>query len=213
MKWNVMVCVFVVKHEGWDPTATNISDMLYDYPGITDSWFTSKQSVDEVHECMNFTVVADEMPVAKNLFDELNQHFDVNQLEITRECWHLKPNTQFQWTNRGVIVYYDGSVYHEDFWEFRIKGCSVFNILYIPSYTKGWTKGKREKAFGSALYCWVGPAGGKTPLRAHCIDDALKEFEELFENMTRNSIQQTERKLSDLKTELEDLTKWRSKKE
>lgn len=213
MKWNVMVCVRVEKHDGWDPTATNISDTLYDYPGITDSWFTSKQPVGESHECMNFTVVADEMPIAKNIFDELKQYFDVNQLEVTRECWHLKPDVQFQWTNKGITVYNDGSVYHEDFWEFRIKGCAVFSVVYVPSFTKGWTKSKREKAFGSASFFWAGLGGGRTPLKAHNIDDALKEFEELFENMTRNTIQQTERKLSDLKTELEDLTKWRSKKE
>lgn len=213
MKWNVTVCVDLQNGEDEGRTTTDICDMLSRYPGIAEAWFNTTESIGCYCKYMNFTVVAEEMPVAKNLLDELKQCFDVAQIDVTRECWHRKTDARFQWTCRGVTAY-TGREHHEDSWRFLVEGRCVCTVHYVPSYTREWGKDKRERTFGSALYCyWRTPAEGTLPLEARNIEDALNEFEQILEDEIRGGVEEMEKKLSDMKTQLEDLTTWRSGKE
>lgn len=209
MKWSINICMDIPETTNWDPTATNISDTLYEMDGIQDCWFVSKKHITKNQYQLEFCVVAEAMPIAQKLMSELQKYFNPSQLNVTRECWNPKEIVPFQWLNEGISVYRDGSSYHMDFWSFCINNFPVFTVYYIPKYTEGWTDWRRKQHFGNAQFAWAGMTGGCTALKATTIDEALKEFEDIYVNMTRASIQATEKKLHDLNQELEDFLKWK----
>lgn len=211
MKWAVNICLTIPETGGWDPTPALINDKMFDMDGIQDAWLVSKTLIKDSCYVLEFHVAAKEMPIAVKIMQQLKTNFEVSEVSVTRAIWNPKEDVPFQWTNEGVVCYADESTYHQDFWEFRIDGIAVFSVHYVPTYTKNWPDWRRQKFFGNAQFAWEGMSGGFTPLKATTIDEALKEFEDIYVNMTRASIQAAEKKLHDLNQELEDFLKWKEK--
>ena len=212
MKWAVNVCVDIPLKPGWGPAATNMSDTLAGIDGIEDCWFVSKKFIRDKCYLMEFHVAAQEMPIPCKVMEELRNYFNVSQINITRECWNKKDDLPFQWVNDGVTIYWDDSVYHHNSWDLLINNVAVFTVHYVPDYTKGWPRWRREKHFGNAQFAWEGMTGGCTPMEATTIDTALKEFEGLYVKMTQDQIDSTEKKLHEFKEELRAFETWKRSK-
>lgn len=209
MKWTVNMCVDTSGSMDLDSTLTYITQILSGLDGIQECQLVSKEQLLGNDYLIEFCAVANEMILPLKVIETLRRHFIVSEVNITRESWSRKNNIPFQWVNDGVTVYKDGSVYHQDHWDLFINNVAVFTVVYVPTYTRGWARWRREKVFGNAQYAWTGVTGGVTPLYSDTIDDALSEFESLYITMAQSSIEDTEKKLHDLKKELEDFCKWK----
>jgi len=209
MKYAVNVCVKTTETTNWDPTVTNINDILLDFDGISDAWFINKKHICGNEYLLEYCVAAETMPIPGNLIKTLKSRFPVSQVNVTRYHWYSKQEEQFQWVNDGITAYSDGTVTHNDTWDLFDGDYCVLSVYYIPTLTKDWTAVNRRRRFEEATFCFAtSTASGFNLLDSTSLEDALKETERAYIDLMKQRIVDQEARLQKLQDTLKNFKAW-----
>ena len=204
MEWAIDFCVEELCD---NDDVTSISRIIHEFSGIQS---VKTFTVEKTHNALflNFVVVAEEMPIGRNLVKTLSERFPVSSVNVTRECWTEKEDVAFQWVNKGVTSYSDGSVYHRDCWSLHVGGQPVLDVNYVPTFTRDWTTREYRKFFDNETFCMM-LFGKLTPLKARNIEAALQEAESFYEDSLKSRAEDFERRAASLREQMLSFNKWK----
>ncbi len=186
-----------------------LTDVIRRSTDSLDVHFVSCDEIMDNETIYVFHAVAERMPLAKKLLQELKDFANVYEVNVTRAAWRWK-DTKFHWYNEGVTAYSDESVEHCDIWDMCYMSASIMSVVYVPTHTRGWLSWRRKKVFGDAQFAGCdNSTNGYFPLRATNIDDAISEVEEMYAETLNRQIEEAEARITGLKNLRTDFLNFR----
>jgi hypothetical protein len=136
----------------------------------------------------------------KELFDYINAEVPLLTLDVINHKYAPGPRPEanrYYWTNDGSTSYHDGSTYTDPYYCFHANGFDDYEIVDMEVYAKkfvGRDKERVEKL--GCKYTWRCTASWDNPLKAHTIEEAIEEFENIYREKLWKSIESLQERLA-----------------
>ena len=117
------------------------------------------------------------------------QTFDPKAFVRVRDARFIDTEHGIRWTNDGITVYSDSSVYEDPKYEFHYNDRNDYEIVYIPTYAKKFCSRDKDRYENSgAKYMWRCTACWDNFMETETIEDAIEEFEKMYREKLWNSV-------------------------
>lgn len=159
-------------------------------------------------------VSTDEVQDATTLFNKINEAVPVRLVSVIDKRFEPRTQEGFYWTNEGSTKYSDGGTYIDPYYVFHANGETDYKIIYIPEYTKNMYPRDREYYEKSgAKYMWACTACWNNFMKATSIEDAIEEFEEMYQDRLWKSIEHYRDLVSGSIDKYHDFNQYKHRKE
>ena len=124
-------------------------------------------------------------------------------------------NVGYYWTNEGSTWYHDSTTgYKDPDWEFIVNGHAEYRITHIPTKIDRMMD-ERTKAFyrnSGATYMWSCTACWDNWMKATTLEEAIEEFEQLYEEKRWQAVEGCKKSLDDAIDQFAAFDKYRRNK-
>lgn len=111
-----------------------------------------------------------------------------------------KSNVGYYWTNEGSTWYHDSQEgYKDPNWEFHVNGHSDYRIIHIPTYASKlmFERDRNYYKEKGATYMWSCTASWDNWMKATTLEEAIEEFEQLYEKKLWQAVEGCRKSLSE----------------
>ena len=190
-----------------DECADTIMRIVDDYTAGAARSFHIELPTEEMLNSGNYVYmwvinICDVSVYCKDLFDYINEEVPLLTLDVLDHRYEPSPRPEtnkYYWTNEGSTAYHDGGTYVDPCYCFHANGFDDYEIVDMEIYTNRPTIHERDRERIKKLGCkytWRCTSSWNNPLKAHTIEDAIEEFEELYREKLWKSIENTQERLT-----------------
>ena len=156
---------------------------------------------------LNVFIETDLEVCSSPLFKILNEIHPL-VLVMVKETRFDKREGGIFWYHEGETTFSDGSTYISPNYEFYVNDNTHYTVHYVPITIKNYFE-RDKKKYENVNWMWSSVGSWDNFLKALTLDEALKEFEEYYENICWKAVENNRERLMSSEDLYRQITKYR----
>lgn len=142
----------------------------------------------------------------------LNDKHPLVLVTVQESRFCKRADSEIYWFHEGETTYWDGGTYISPNYDLYIKGNTYYTVQYVPVAIKSMYE-RDKKRYDGVTYMWRCTGSWDNFLKATTLDEALKEFEDIYHKMLWRAIEGTRKSLNEAEDNFRDFVEyqWRTK--
>lgn len=114
----------------------------------------------------------------------------------------LRSTCKYGWSNNGVFVYYNGTMYVDPQYDFYADNTVFYSVTSLADLGNKLTKSKHDLLESGVRYMWSNRTSQNNIIKSVTLDEALREVEDIHLKQLTKSVDAAEKHLENTKVEL-----------